>query len=81
MKRISKKVKRKVKYIKNCFFCKQMIEPNYKEVEILKRYLSERGRILSRLNTGVCQKHQRRLTKEIKRARFLALLPFIVRPS
>lgn len=62
---------------KNCPFCKGNQEPDYKEIDILRRYLSERGRILGKDITGVCAKHQRRVAKGIKRARHLALLPFV----
>jgi len=62
---------------KNCPFCKEKKEPDYKEVEILRKYISDRGRILGKDITGLCAKHQRRVTKEIKRARYLAMLPFV----
>lgn len=70
--------RRPLKIEKNCYFCKEKKDPNFMEHEILSRYTSERGRILSRARTGSCSKHQRKLTIEIKRARYLALLPFIV---
>ncbi|PIP32418.1 30S ribosomal protein S18 [Candidatus Gottesmanbacteria bacterium CG11_big_fil_rev_8_21_14_0_20_37_11] len=74
--------RRKTRKIKrDCFYCKQKMDPDYKDIETLRHNISERGKIVGRMNTGVCQKHQRRLSKAIKRARFLALLPFIVRPS
>lgn len=60
-----------------CFFCKYNIEPNYKDVENLEKFLSPRKKILSREKTGVCAKHQRHLTKHMKYARFLALIPFV----
>lgn len=63
---------------KNCPFCKNKNEPDFKEVEVLKNYINERGKILGKDRTGLCSKHQRLLTREIKRARFLALLPFAV---
>jgi len=50
---------------------------DYKEVEVLKRYINEEGKILPRRITGLSAKHQRQLTKAIKRARHLALLPFV----
>jgi len=50
--------------------------PDYKEYENLAKYLSDRGRIFSRERSGVCSRHQRRLATEVKRARFLALLPY-----
>ena len=49
---------------------------DYKDVAKLKRYMSERGKILPRRMTGTCAKHQRQLTEAIKRARHVALLPF-----
>ena len=47
------------------------------EFEILRKFISDRGKISSRSRTGVCAKHQRSMTKAIKRARHLALLPFV----
>jgi small subunit ribosomal protein S18 len=64
-----------------CPFCQSGKDPDYKEVEVLKKYLSDQGKILKHLRTGVCAKHQRKLSKAIKRARFLALLPFTTRIS
>jgi small subunit ribosomal protein S18 len=49
---------------------------DYKEVSRLRRYVSERGKILPRRVTGTCARHQRRLTTALKRARQIALLPF-----
>jgi small subunit ribosomal protein S18 len=62
---------------KNCFFCNEKVEPSYKEVANLSRFVSERGRIVGKEHTGMCAKHQRKLAMEIKRARHLALLPFV----
>jgi small subunit ribosomal protein S18 len=59
-----------------CPFCTDKIEPDYRDIERLRRFLTERGKIVSGIRTGVCQKHQRRLARAIKQARFLALLPF-----
>ena len=50
---------------------------DYKDVNKLKRYVSERGKILPRRITGNCAKHQRKLTTAIKRARHIALMPYI----
>jgi small subunit ribosomal protein S18 len=62
---------------KVCSFCAERIDYiDYKEVSRLRRYLSERGKILPRRITGTCAKHQRRLTSALKRARHIALLPF-----
>ncbi len=62
---------------KVCAFCVDKVECiDYKDVAKLKRYMSERGKILPRRMTGTCAKHQRQLTEAIKRARHVALLPF-----
>ncbi len=50
---------------------------NYKDVEILKKYINEKGKILPRRMTGACAKHQRYITEQIKKARFMALLSFV----
>lgn len=57
------------------------MDPDYKDIETLKRSLSERGKVLGRRESGVCQKHQHSLALSVKRARYMALLPYIVRPS
>lgn len=59
-----------------CSFCKSKIEPDYKDFLTLKKYMSERARILSYKNSGLCSKHQRKVAIAIKRARHLGLLPF-----
>ncbi|MFN2465509.1 MAG: 30S ribosomal protein S18 [Candidatus Dormibacteria bacterium] len=62
---------------KVCNFCVEKIEEiDYKEVSRLRRYVSERGKILPRRVTGTCARHQRRLTVALKRARHIALLPY-----
>lgn len=49
---------------------------NYKDVDIIKKYISENGKILPRRITGACARHQRYIANQIKRARFMALVPF-----
>ncbi len=71
--------KRPIKIVKKCQFCKDKTVPSYKDSSVLKRYLTERGKILPRLRSGICAKHQRRLAQSIKHARHLALLPFVSR--
>ena len=62
---------------KVCYFCENKIEHiDYKDTKVLKKYVSERYKILPRRVTGTCAKHQRELTVAIKRARNLALLPY-----
>jgi len=63
-----------------CFFCSQNIKKvDYKEPELLKRFVSGRGKIVDPMHTSTCAKHQRLLAEAIKRARFLGLLPFVRR--
>jgi len=63
---------------KQCYFCVRHIEEiDYKDVETLRRFISPYGRILSRKKKGNCAKHQRKLTKAIKKARIVGLLPFV----
>jgi len=60
-----------------CPFCSEkMAELDYKDVPALKRFISERGRILPRRRTAACAKHQRMISTAIKRARQIALLPY-----
>jgi len=60
-----------------CAFCVDKIEHiDYKDVNTLRRFISDQGHIDSRRRTGTCARHQRRLTMAIKRARHLALLPY-----
>ena len=63
---------------KVCVFCAEKVEKiDYKDVARLRKFISERSKILPRRVTGTCAKHQRELTDAIKRARHVALLPFI----
>ena len=63
---------------KVCVFCgKENNEIDYKDVNKLKRYVSERGKLLPRRITGNCAKHQRALTVEIKKARHVAIMPYV----
>jgi small subunit ribosomal protein S18 len=67
-----RKPKRKV-----CLFCsKKDSVADYKDVTTLRKYISERGKILPRRVSGNCAKHQRALTRAVQRARVIALLPF-----
>ena len=63
---------------KVCGFCVDRVgDINYKDVARLRRYVSERAKILPRRITGTCARHQRALTVAIKRARHIALLPYV----
>ena len=69
------------KYIpkrKVCFFCRDKVQYiDYKEPSVLRPYISDRGKIAPRRKSGACAKHQRALAVAIKRARHLALLPYV----
>lgn len=72
-KPIRKPARRKV-----CNFCVEKVEAiDYKDVSKLKKYLTESGKILPRRITGVCARHQRELAVAIKRARQMALIPYV----
>ena len=62
---------------KVCKFCNQKLKIDYKDADTLRRFITERGKILPRRITGTCAKHQRALALAIKRARMIALLPFV----
>ena len=62
---------------KVCRFCANKAKIDYKDADGLRRFTTERGKILPRRITGTCAKHQRRLALEIKRARAICLLPFV----
>lgn len=63
---------------KTCPFCTDSNLPlDYKRADILRRFVSDEGKIRPRRQTGVCARHQRQLAREIKRARHIALLPFV----
>lgn len=64
---------------KVCKFCIKKVDVNYKNPESLRRFITERGKILPRRITGTCAKHQRMLAREIKRSRALALLPYVTK--
>ncbi len=71
-KKFKKPSKKKV-----CLFCVDKVESiDYKDVNKLKKFMTEKGKILPRRQTGICSAHQRQLTEAIKRARIMALLPF-----
>jgi len=61
----------------NCFFCQFKAEPSFKSIENLEKFLTVRRKIVNRERSQVCAKHQRSVTKQVKYARFLALLPYV----
>ena len=62
---------------KVCRFCANKAKIDYKDADALRRYMTERGKILPRRITGTCAKHQREVAKAIKRARAISLLPYV----
>lgn len=66
---------------KTCFFCDNKKEPLYTDSAVLRKFVSDRSRIYGKSRSGVCSKHQRVLTSNIKYARHLSMLPFITVPN
>ena len=63
---------------RNCYFCKEKVEEvDYKNIHQLRRYISEKGKIRSRRITGACRRHQNQVSVAVKRAREMALLPYV----
>jgi len=63
---------------KQCRFCsKDLPRIDYKDVETLRDFVTDRGKMLSRRVTGNCAKHQRQISRQIKRARYIALMPYV----
>lgn len=63
---------------KTCFFCSnKMTTVDYKDTQTLRRFMSPHAKILSHHRTGTCPKHQRMVSRALKRARHMALLPFV----
>jgi small subunit ribosomal protein S18 len=63
---------------RSCYFCKEKIdEVDYKNYNQLRRYISEKGKIRSRRISGACRRHQRQVAVAVKRAREMALLPYV----
>jgi small subunit ribosomal protein S18 len=63
---------------RNCYFCREKVqEVDYKNINQLRRYISEKGKIRSRRITGACRRHQVQVAIAVKRAREMALLPYV----
>jgi small subunit ribosomal protein S18 len=72
--RFFRKPQRKV-----CLFCKEKIVADYKDVDLLRKFITEHGKMLPRRATGNCARHQRTLAIAIKRAREIGLLPYVAK--
>ncbi len=60
-----------------CFFCQSKTNPSYTDIVTLRRFTTDRVKIVARAKSNLCSKHQRAVTRQIKYARHLALLPFV----
>lgn len=77
-KRTGKRNKKRIQKKRPCILCAKGIDyVDYKDVELLQRYLTPSCKIVPRRVSGLCQKHQRMVANAIKRARIVALLPFV----
>lgn len=65
--------------LKKCYFHESKKEPSVSEISDLNKFLTERGKIVARMRSGLCAKHQRAVTREIKHARHLGLLSYVAR--
>lgn len=64
---------------KVCFFCANpQIEIDFKDVDLMRRFMSDRGKIMPRRRTGTCPKHQREIARQIKKSREIALVPYSI---
>jgi small subunit ribosomal protein S18 len=83
IKRKKKEIKvprnRDFKFKKDCMLCKKTMEIDYKNVDLIFRFISSKKKIVSRRSSGNCAKHQRKIAREIKRARFLSLVPHLAK--
>jgi small subunit ribosomal protein S18 len=75
---IEKTTKKRIVPVKpsNCYFTQTGTKPNYKDVLVLRRFISDRDKVLPQKITGLTSKNQRLLTNEIKKARYMGLLPY-----
>ena len=72
-------IKRRTRRRKVCYFCVNKIEVlDYKAVGTFKKFITDRGKIVPKRNSGVCAKHQRLLSNTIKRSRLMGFIPFTV---
>ncbi len=71
--------KKKIVVPKTCYFCTEKKTPWYSDTASLQKFVTDRGKIIVRTRSGLCAKHQRRVTTAIKNARHLALMAFVNR--
>jgi small subunit ribosomal protein S18 len=79
---LDKKKEKKPKFRKRkkkiCIFCAEKKKADYKDIEFIKRFITDRGKIAPRRSSGCCAKHQREIAQLIKRVRHLGLIPFAI---
>ena len=79
MEKKKKVIKRRNRRQKPCYFCVEKADViDYKNIGVLKRFVTDRGKIYPRRNSGICAKHQRMLAEAVKRSRFIGLMPHCV---
>lgn len=78
-KKTVRRMKKPTQVPLECYFCKEKKGPTFEDTSVLTRYITDRGKITSRSRNGLCSKHQSVLSDNIKYARHLALLPFLIR--
>lgn len=61
---------------KPCYFCENKTNPDFRDAELLRKYMTERGKIMTQRASGCCSKHQRALAKAIKRSRQIGFVPY-----
>lgn len=74
---VEEKAVRTTKSKKVCYFCQSKTNPSYTDLANLRRFLTDRAKIVAKERSGVCARHQRQVAKNIKYARHLSLLPFV----
>jgi len=75
---MAKKNLKPINRIKVCPICKDHLLVDYKNTMLLEKFITDSGKIIPRRFMKVCSKHQRKITREIKKARHMALLPFVI---
>lgn len=71
--------KREIPQELECYYCKLKTEPDYKDILKIRRFITDRGKLISKSRNGNCSKHQRKLTIEVKKARYLSFIPYTER--
>lgn len=70
-------VQKEVRVKRVCYFCQNKVSPSYTDTSLIRRFTTDRAKIIPRAKSSLCSKHQREVTRQIKYARHLSLLPFV----